>query len=94
MIILVVNCGSSSVKCQLIQTGPEQTLARMRVEGLGGGEASVAYDGPGGKRAYAKPILEHQEALREILQVLTAPETGVLRCLDEIDGVGHRIVHG
>ena len=94
MIILVVNCGSSSVKCQLIQTDPEQTLARVRVEGLGGGEAEVVYDGPGGKRTYAKPIREHQEALEEILRILTAPESGLLGNLNEIDGVGHRVVHG
>ncbi len=91
MIILVVNCGSSSVKCQLIQTGPEQTLARMRVEGLGE-EAMVFYDGPGGKRSYAKPLVEHQDALEELLHTLTG--NGLLGSLDEIDGVGHRVVHG
>jgi acetate kinase len=92
MIILVVNCGSSSVKCQLIETCPEKTLARMRVEGLGGGETTVVYDGPEGRRSYAKPILEHQDALQEVLRALT--QTGLLRDPGDIAGVGHRVVHG
>jgi acetate kinase len=91
MIILVVNCGSSSVKCQLVQTGPEKSLARMRVEGLGE-QAMMIYDGPDGKRTWAKPILEHQDALEEVLRTLA--EDGLLRSPDEVDGVGHRVVHG
>jgi len=94
MIILVVNCGSSTVKCQLIRTDPEQTLARMLVEGLGGEDTTVSYDGPAGTRKYIKRMVEHKEALEEILNVLSAPETGVLHSLDEIEGVGHRVVHG
>ena len=94
MIILVINCGSSSLKCQLIETAPERTLARMRVEGLGGPESHVIYEGPGGRRTYAKPIVEHQDALQEVLNVLCAPGTGLLGSPGEIQGVGHRVVHG
>jgi acetate kinase len=59
---------------------------------LGGGETTVVYDGPEGRRTYAKPIVEHQDALQEVLRALT--QTGLLRGLDDIVGVGHRVVHG
>ncbi len=94
MILLVVNCGSSSLKCQLFQTSPEKALARIQVEGLGSGETAVVYDGPAGRLTYRKPLVEHQAALQEALQVFCAPQTGPLGSPEEIQGVGHRVVHG
>jgi acetate kinase len=102
MKILVLNCGSSSVKYQLIETSLEhietntdRTIARGAVERIGTSSALHTYRPEGGdKTTEAKEILEHRVAIAEILRTLTAPETGVIKKPEEIDAVGHRMVHG
>lgn len=102
MKVLVLNCGSSSVKYQLVETSLEaiernedRMLARGSVERIGTGSALHTFEAAGRDRITdSKEILEHREALADILRVLTHPESGVLASPGEVDAVGHRMVHG
>lgn len=102
MKILALNCGSSSVKFQLFDTSPEQiqerkdrVTARGGVERIGHPPSVVHFQAEGRpKRKLEAEIADHQEAIEECLACLTAPQDGPLQSIDEIDGVGHRIVHG
>ena len=101
MKILVLNCGSSSLKFQLIETdeemareGRDRTLAKGLVEDVGG-TAVLHYEVEGKKPARdAAGTFQHKTAVKRALAVLTDPETGVLPDKDEIGAVGHRVVHG
>lgn len=102
MNVLVLNCGSSSVKYQLIDTslehieaGTDRMLARGSVERIGSGSALHTYE-PAGRDKTTEPgeILEHRHGIAEILKVLTDPERGVVSSADAIAAVGHRMVHG
>ncbi len=102
MKVLVLNCGSSSVKYQLIETSLEliernadRMLARGSVERIGTSSALHTYEPTGRERlAESGEILEHRHAIATILQRLTDPECGVVRSAGEIAAVGHRMVHG
>ena len=102
MNVLVLNCGSSSVKYQLIDTSPEliesnadRTMARGSVERLGSGVALHTWEFAGrGKSSESSEILEHRQAIAEILKLLCDPERGVVKSPADIAAVGHRIVHG
>ncbi len=102
MKVLVLNCGSSSVKYQLIETSLERiesnsdrVIARGAVERIGTSSAIHAYRPEGGeKSSEVREILEHRVAITEIIRTLTDPKRGVLREAREIDAVGHRVVHG
>jgi acetate kinase len=100
--VLVLNCGSSSVKYQLIETSPErieantdQTLARGAVERIGTGGAIHTLT-PAGRPRIQKvsEILEHRVAIAGIIQLLTDPAVQVVTSPAEIEAVGHRVVHG
>jgi acetate kinase len=99
--VLVVNCGSSSVKFQLIETdaekaraGTDRALAKGLVENVGG-TAILKFEVPGRKPVKeTAEILEHKVAVQSILDFLTHGENGVLRDRREIRAVGHRVVHG
>jgi acetate kinase len=101
MKVLVLNCGSSSVKFQLVETdeassaaGSDRALAKGLVENIGG-TAILRYEAEG--RTPVKEtaeILEHKIAVERVLALLTREETGVLRDRREIEAVGHRMVHG
>jgi acetate kinase len=99
--VLVLNCGSSSVKFQLIETdagkaaaGAERALAKGSVENIGG-PALLRYEAEGRRPLKeSEEILEHKIAVERCLELLTRPEGGVIRSRDEIDAVGHRVVHG
>jgi acetate kinase len=98
----VLNCGSSSVKYQLIETsleaieaGTDRSLARGSVERIGTSSALHTYRAEGGERTVdSREILEHREALGEIVRMLTHAERGVIASPGEIGAVGHRVVHG
>ncbi len=101
MKVLVLNCGSSSVKFQLVETdeasaasGSDRALARGVVENIGG-TALLRYEAEGVPplRETAE-ILEHKLAVERILSLLTREGSGVLRDRSEIQAVGHRVVHG
>jgi len=93
--ILVINAGSSSLKYQLYDMSDESVLAKGRVERIGM-EASIVVHEPKDRDdlRYVEEILDHTTAVRVVLQKLTDPEYGVIKSIDEIDAVGHRIVHG
>lgn len=94
MQILVINCGSSSLKYQVINSDTEQVLAKGLCERIGI-DGVLQYTPAGGeKEVYDKAMPTHLEAIRFVLEALTNESTGVLKSLDEIDAVGHRIVHG
>lgn len=95
MNVLVINCGSSSLKFQLINSDSEQCIAKGLCERIGIEGSQISYTPAGGeKETKVTPMPDHTEAIRLVLEALTNPETGVVKSLDEIDAVGHRIVHG
>jgi len=95
MKILVLNCGSSSVKYKLIDMPSANVLAQGGLEKLGLKDSFLRHSkGEGEKETIQKEIAEHTAGIEFILQVLTCPKSGVLGSLSEIDAVGHRVVHG
>ncbi len=95
MKILVLNCGSSSLKFQLIDVEQEQLIAKGLVEKIGTGNAVLRYK-PQNKHPLREviEIKDHEVALKFVLNSLTDKTVGVLRNMTEIDAVGHRVVHG
>jgi len=102
MKVLVLNCGSSSVKFQVIETSLEmietnddRTLARGAVEKIGLSDSRLTLEVPG-RKPYQEiaEILEHRAAIERVLRVLVHATHGVLTHVSEIDAVGHRVVHG
>lgn len=94
MKILVVNCGSSSLKYQLINMEDESVLAKGNFERIGEQEAFLTHKVNGNAYVIKKPAMNHTEALEVILEQFMNPEYKVIDSLKEIDAVGHRIVHG
>lgn len=94
MNVLVINCGSSSLKFQLINSESEQVLAKGLCERIGI-DGSLTYQPEGGEKVKtAKEMPTHTEAIQFVIDALTDAETGVVKSLDEIGAVGHRVVHG
>ncbi|MFP4977875.1 acetate/propionate family kinase [Paenibacillus sp. CN-4] len=95
MNILVINAGSSSLKYQLYNMEDESVLAKGLVERIGM-ESSILTHKPTGKQEVTEvsEILEHTTAIRKVLANLTDKEHGVISSIDEINAVGHRVVHG
>ena len=95
MKILVLNCGSSSIKYQFIDTVEEITLAKGLVERIGMGSAVLTHT-PHGKEKIriVGEILDHGIAIEYVIAVLLSPNHGVIKNKSEIDAVGHRVVHG
>ena len=95
MNILVINCGSSSLKFQLINSDTEECIAKGICERIGIEGSLISYQpGEGEKEKTVTPMKDHTEAIRLVLEALTNEKTGVVKSLDEIGAVGHRIVHG
>lgn len=95
MNILVLNNGSSSVKYKLIDSDTKHVLAEGGVEKIGLPDSFIKFKTPEGKKETVEVSMpDHKEAIRQVFKVLTDPEKGVIRNLDEIDAVGHRVVHG
>ena len=94
MNVLVINCGSSSLKFQLINAQSEEVLAKGLCERIGI-DGRLTYQPKGGEKEKSdKPMPTHTEAIQFVIEALTNPETGVVKSLDEIGAVGHRVVHG
>lgn len=95
MKVLVINCGSSSFKYQLIDMETENSLAQGLVERIGI-EGSVLTQKVEGKDKYIvkTPMKNHKEAIEIVLKALVDGEHGVIKSMDEITAVGHRVVHG
>ncbi len=95
MNILVINCGSSSLKFQLIDSKSEQVIAKGLCERIGIEGSRIVYQKPGmDKKITQAPMEDHKVAIRMVIDALTDAETGVVSSLSEIGAVGHRIVHG
>ena len=94
MKILVVNCGSSSLKYQLINMETEEVLASGKYERIGEKEAFITHKVNGQKIEIKNPAYNHTEAIEFTLQQLVNPEYKVIDSLDEIEAIGHRIVNG
>ena len=95
MIVFVVNCGSSSIKYQLINTQGEYVMAKGTVERIGI-DGSFLKHAPQGaaEMKFTQPIPDHKAGLKLVLDVLVDKEYGVISSMDEIEAVGHRVVHG
>ena len=95
MNILVINCGSSSLKFQLIDAQTEQLIAKGLCERIGIEGSQLVYQPAGGaKEETVTPMPDHTKAIELVLGALTNEKTGVVKSLQEIGAVGHRIVHG
>ena len=94
MKILVLNCGSSSLKYQLIDMKTEEVLASGKYERIGEDEAFITHKVNGQKIEIKHPAKTHEEAVDFTLKQLTNPKYKVIDNLDEISAIGHRIVHG
>ncbi len=94
MKVLVVNCGSSSLKYQLIDMSNETVLAKGNFERIGEQEAFVTHKVGGEKYVIKSPVMDHEQALKIVLEQLVHNDYGVIKDLSEISAVGHRIVHG
>ena len=95
MNVLVINCGSSSLKFQLINSDTEAVLAKGLCERIAIDGSRLVYQ-PAGHDKIRKeaPMPTHTEAIAMVLNALTDPEIGVIKDMKEIDAVGHRLVHG
>lgn len=94
MNVLVINCGSSSLKFQLINSESEEVLAKGLCERIGI-DGSLTYQPEGGEKMKSeKPMPTHTEAIQYVIDALTDADNGVVKSLSEINAVGHRVVHG
>lgn len=95
MKVLVLNCGSSSIKYKLFEMNTEEILAQGGIEKIGLKGSFLKLTLPNGeKKILEKDIPEHTIGVEFILHTLTSPEYGAIKSLEEIDAVGHRMVHG
>ena len=94
MNVLVINCGSSSLKFQLIDSESESVLAKGLCERIGI-DGRITYQPTGGEKLTEdKPMPTHTEAIQYVLDALTDEKVGVVKSLSEIGAVGHRVLHG
>ena len=95
MKILILNSGSSSVKFQLIDMADEMVLGKGVVEKIGSSDAIITYrPQKKNKLREIREVLNHEEAIEIVLSMLLHPQHGVIKDKNEIDGIGHRVVHG
>lgn len=94
MKILVINCGSSSIKYQLIEMGDEKVISKGLLERIGIDGSRLKHKKNNEEFVVNKDVKNHKEGLEMIVETLTDEESGVIKNLSEIDAVGHRVVHG
>lgn len=96
MKVLVLNCGSSSLKYQLIDMDNEAVLCKGLVEriGIDGSILKHEKDGMDGKHIVEEAMKDHKDAIKHVLDAVADPKVGAVKEMSEIDAVGHRIVHG
>ena len=93
--VLVVNCGSSSLKFQLFDMRGEQMLCKGLVERIGIAGSRLVYTKTGCDKVVREvPMKNHVEAIAQVMAVLTDAQVGVIKSLSELDAIGHRVVHG
>jgi len=94
MKIIILNCGSSSIKYQLVEMPAKKVLVKGLVEKIGIDGSRIKHESESGEKLVIEEnIQNHQKGMEAVLSLLTDPEKGVLTSLDEIDAVGHRVVH-
>lgn len=94
MKIFVVNCGSSSIKYQLISMTNETVLARGVMERVGTDDAVLTHRVDDNKVERHVPAKDHAEGMKSIIEILVDSEIGIISSVDEIEGIGHRVLHG
>ena len=94
MDVLVVNCGSSSIKYQLFDTAVDKVVAKGLVERIGAASPAFSHSARGVSYAVETDIPTHHRAFELIVEALVHPEHGAVSDLSSIDAVGHRVVHG
>lgn len=95
MKILVINCGSSSLKYQLIDMDGEKLMAKGLVERIGIEGSRVKHETIGKeKEVIEEPLKDHKDALKIVMDAIVNEKYGAIKSLDEIGAVGHRVVHG
>ena len=94
MKILVLNSGSSSLKYQLIEMETEQVLAKGNFERIGQSNSFLTHKVGDCKHKFERPVSNHEKAIKFVLTRLESKQYGVIKSVDEIDAIGHRIVHG
>ena len=98
MIVLVINCGSSSLKYQVLDMRSDNDynlMAKGLVERIGLETGEITHRPSGkDKLVISKPVPDHTEGIKSVLELLTDSEHGVLKSLEQIEAVGHRVAHG
>ncbi len=95
MKVFILNCGSSSIKYQLIEMPAQEVLAKGLVEKIGLDSSSLSHQiGDGEKIKFEKDIPNHTKGIETVFEVLVNDEVGVIENINEIESVGHRVVHG
>ena len=92
--ILVINCGSSSLKYEVYLMPSQESLGKGLVERIGENEGHICQESSKGTYDLITPIKDHQEAMELVAIALTDAKLGILQNIKEIEGVGHRVVHG
>lgn len=95
MNVLVINCGSSSLKYQVLDMRDESLLAKGLVERIGLEGSIITHEKTGDAEKFklVTPMANHTDAIEHVLEAITNPEHGVIKSMDEIGAVGHRVVH-
>ena len=92
--ILVINCGSSSIKYEVYDMPERVSLGKGNVDRIGAREGSIVHEGANGKYEKIQGIADHKEAVALVMEALTDEQNGIISASDDIAGVGHRTVHG
>ncbi|MDD7725642.1 MAG: acetate kinase, partial [Bacteroidales bacterium] len=93
--ILVLNCGSSSIKYKLFEMPAKKVLASGGIEKIGMPGSFIKFSTPSGEKQIEEILIpEHTKGVEVVFGKLTDPKVGVLKSLDELDAVGHRMLHG
>ena len=94
MKVLVVNCGSSSLKYQVLDMETETLMAKGLVERIGMDGSVITHEKIGMDKVKNEvPMKDHKDAIKQVLEAVQNPEYGVVASMDEIGAVGHRVVH-
>ena len=94
MKILVLNSGSSSLKYQVIDTNTGEMLVKGNYERVGQAGAFLTHKVNGEKHKFEHPAKNHEKAIKFVMERLTSEAYGIFKSLDELDAIGHRVVHG
>ena len=94
MKILVLNCGSSSLKFQLIDMDKEERIVKGNFERIGGKCSNIRLNVRGNKSNVPRIARDYEEAIISVLNLLQDPKYNIIENLEEISAIGHRIVHG